>query len=98
MSTSYSDVLDGGDLTRTLEKHRFRKRWLQQAEEWLGSDRDVIVLSTLDIRRGDGPEFTFDIPRSLWEPQLRERLDEVRRQVTELDSIVRGYVEAALKL
>lgn len=93
-----SDHLDGGDLQRTLEKHKYRKRWLLEAESWLRSPRDVEMLTTYDIRYGDGPSFKFDVPRSVWEPQLRAQVDEAKRQVSELDRIVRDYVEAALKV
>lgn len=95
---SPSSDLDGGDLQRTMEKHKFRKRWLIEAEAWLSSDRDVVVLTTYDIRYGDAPAFNFDVPRSVWEPQLRAWVDEAKRQVAELDRIVRAYVEAALKV
>ena len=89
--------LDGGDLEKTLAKHRFRKRWLQQAEQWLESDRDVVNLSNYDIRYGDEITFHFDIPRSMWEPQLRAMVEQCRRDVAELDRIAREYMEAALK-
>ena len=90
------ELLDGGDLDTTLRKHRARKRWLVDAEEWLKSDRQTISLTAYDIRN-DGPKFVFDMPRSMWEPQLRARAEEIRIQVAELDKIVRSYVEAALK-
>lgn len=86
------------DLERTLLKHRFYKRWLVAAEEWLRSDREVVVLSTYDIRCDEHQDFRFDVPRSLWEPQLRAQVEKTRRHVTELDRIVREYVEEALKI
>jgi hypothetical protein len=96
MSTLSS--LDGGDLHETLRKHQFRKRWLAQAEEWLRSDRDIVPLTTYDIRWGDGPTFTFEVGRAIWEPQLRAQVEEAKRQVAELDRIVREYIEAALTI
>lgn len=90
--------LDGGDLETTLKKHRFRKRWLAQAEQWLQSDRDAVSLSNYDIRH-DNVEcaFYFDIPRSMWEPQLRAQVEQCRKDVAEMDRIAREYMEAALK-
>lgn len=98
MSTLFKAELDGGDLDVCLRRHQTRKRWLREAEDWLSSDRGDERLTNYDIRMGDGPAFHFDVPRSVWEPQLRSQFEEVKRQVDELDGLVRGYVEAALKL
>lgn len=96
MSTS-SDV-DGGDLEHTLRKHSYRKQWLRDAEAFLSSTQDAIKAHTGDFRYGDHASFTFDIPRSLWEPQLKSQIDETRRQLAELDRISREYIEAALAI
>jgi hypothetical protein len=95
---SISSDLDGGDLSHTLRKHQVRKRWLAEAEAWLRSDREAVSLNNYNISFGDGPGFTFDVPRSIWEPQLRAQVEEARRHVEELDRIVREYVEAALAI
>ena len=89
--------LDGGDLQHSLQKHRNRRRWLRQAEEWITSDRSVVVLSSGDIDY-DEIGFRFDISRDIWEPQLREQMDKVKKELDELDRIVRSYVESALNL
>ena len=88
--------LDGGDLHKSMQKHRFRKIWLMEAEKLLGSQQDVLTMSPYDITKGDWPAIYCEIPRSVWEPQLREQVEEAKKQIDMLDKIVRDYVDKAL--
>jgi hypothetical protein len=40
--------------------------------------------------------FSVEIPRSVWEPQLRAQIEQAKAQLAALDEAARRYVDAAL--